>query len=161
MNVLIAGIGNIFEGDDAFGCEVARALTTRTFPDGVRVVDFGIRGLDLAYALLDKPDLAILLDATQQGGAPGTIYTMRPDLQSVASVQATAPDAHSMDPVSVLRMAQAMGGELGRIVLVGCEPADLGGEEGRMGLTPAVAGAVEQAADIVVSLVKQEEMVEV
>ena len=75
MNILIAGIGNIFEGDDAFGCEVARALRRRALPDNVRVIDFGIRGLDLTYALLDKPDLTILLDATQQGGAPGnTLY---------------------------------------------------------------------------------------
>ncbi len=160
MNILIAGIGNIFEGDDAFGCEVARALRRRALPDNVRVIDFGIRGLDLAYALLDKPDLTILLDATQHGGAPGNIYTMEPKLESL-SVNGEAPlDAHSMDPVRLLRTVQALGGELGRILLVGCEPADLGGEEGRMGLTPAVADAVEPAAEIVVALI-QKELVEV
>ena len=156
MSILIAGIGNIFEGDDAFGCEVARVLMTRTMPDSVRVVDFGIRGIDLAYALLDKPDLTILVDATQQGSAPGTIYTMEPDLGNLASSGEATLDTHSMDPVTVLRMAQAMGADLGRILVVGCEPADLGGEEGRMGLTAPVAGAVEQAADVVISLIEKE-----
>ena len=156
MNILIAGIGNIFEGDDAFGCEVARTLMTRALPDNVRVVDFGIRGLDLAYALLDKPDLTILVDATQQGGSPGTVYTMEPDLKDLDRAGVITLDTHSMDPVRVLRMAHAMGGELGRILLVGCEPADLGGEDGRMGLTPIVAGAIDQAADVVVSLIEKE-----
>ena len=164
MNILVAGIGNIFEGDDAFGCEVARALASQNLPENVRVVDFGIRGLDLAYALLDKPDLTILLDATRQGGAPGTVYTMEPDLASIAGSGDATLDTHSMHPVRVLRMAQAMcgdlGGDLGRILLVGCEPADLGGEEGRMGLTPPVAGAIDQAVEIVVSLI-QKQLVEV
>jgi hydrogenase maturation protease len=157
MNILIAGIGNIFEGDDAFGCEVARTLMTRELPDHIRVVDFGIRGMDLTYALMDKPDLTILIDATRQGGAPGTVYTMEP---SVTGGSAATLDTHAMDPLRVLRTAQAMCGEigerLGRILLVGCEPADLGGEDGRMGLTPPVAEAVEYAADLVISLVQKE-----
>jgi hydrogenase maturation protease len=160
MNILIAGVGNIFNGDDAFGCEVTRALAKRELPAHVRVIDFGIRGLDLAYALLDKPDLTILLDATSQGGAPGTLYAMEPDLNNLGAAQNDCFDGHSVDPVRVLRMVQTMGGELGRILLIGCEPADLGGEEGRMGLTPVVAAAVEEAADIAVSLV-QKQLVEV
>ena len=156
MNILVAGIGNIFEGDDAFGCEVARALTTHSLPENVRVVDFGIRGLDLAYALLDKPSLTILLDATRQGGEPGTVYTMEPDLASIATAGNATLDTHSMDPIRVLRMAQVMGGDLGRILLVGCEPADLGGENGRMGLTPPVAEAIDPAVEIVLSLIEKE-----
>ena len=153
MTILVAGIGNIFEGDDAFGCEVARALLARPLPSHVRVVDFGIRGIDLAYALMDKPDLTILLDATRRGGTPGTIYTIEPNVNDPGP---SALDAHSMDPVRVLRMAQSLGGELGRVLLVGCEPADLGGEDGRMGLTPPVEAAVQPAADIVVLLIEKE-----
>jgi hydrogenase maturation protease len=160
MNVLIAGIGNIFAGDDAFGCEVARLLMKRQLPPNVRVVDFGIRGLDLAYALMDKPDLTILLDATPQGGDPGTIYTIEPDRKDLDCGAGESLDGHSVDPIRVLRIVQTMGGELGRILLIGCEPEDLGGEEGCMGLTPVVANAAEQAADIAVSLV-QKEFVEV
>ena len=160
MNVLIAGIGNIFNGDDAFGCEVARVLMKRPLPPNVRVVDFGIRGLDLAYTLLDEPDLTILVDATSQGGAPGTVYTMEPNVENLDSGAEDSLDGHSVDPVRVLRMVQTMGGKLGRILLIGCEPADLGGEDGRMGLTPVVAAAVGQAADVAVSLL-QKELVEV
>lgn len=156
MNILIAGIGNIFQGDDAFGCEVARRLAMRPLPAGARVVDFGIRGIDLAYALLDNPDLTIFIDATPQGGRPGTLYTMEPDMDSIEETDAEMLDTHSMQPLRVLRMVKAMGGRLGRILLVGCEPGDLGGEEGRMSLTPAVENAIEEAADIVESLVSQQ-----
>ena len=156
MNILVAGIGNIFQGDDAFGCEVARALQRRLLPDHVRVVDFGIRGLDLAYALMERPDLAILLDATSQGGTPGSVYTIEPEIDNLDEARQALVDAHAMDPVRVLQMVKAMGGQAGRILLVGCEPGDLGGEEGRMGLTAPVEAAVEQAADIVEGLIKKE-----
>src|ERR1051325_7107702 len=82
-SLLVAGIGNIFMGDDAFGCEVARRLSARTLPAGVRVVDFGIRGFDLAYAIMDGPDVTVLVDATPRGGAPGTVYTIEPDLNDL------------------------------------------------------------------------------
>ncbi|MGH7848434.1 MAG: hydrogenase maturation protease, partial [Candidatus Binatia bacterium] len=72
--ILVAGIGNIFLGDDGFGVEVARELAKRKLPESVRVVDFGIRGFDLAYALLDGYDLTILVDAAPRGGLPGTLY---------------------------------------------------------------------------------------
>jgi hydrogenase maturation protease len=157
MNILVAGIGNIFQGDDAFGCEVTRVLSQRPLPENVRVVDFGIRGLDLSYALMDKPDLTILLDATSRGGAPGTVYTIEPTLgREVAGEKATAWNGHSMDPANVFRMVHAMGGEIGRILLVACEPADLGGESGRMGLTQPVADAVPLAIDVVTSLISKE-----
>jgi hydrogenase maturation protease len=155
VNILVAGIGNIFQGDDAFGCEVARVLSTRTLPAGVRVVDFGIRGLDLTYALLDRPDLAIFVDAMPRGGEPGTIYTIEPDLENLGTAN-QMPDPHGMDPVRVLGMAKTMGGQLGRILLVGCEPGDLGGEDGRMGLTEPVSAAIGEAAGIVESLIAKQ-----
>ncbi|HKP86069.1 MAG TPA: hydrogenase maturation protease [Blastocatellia bacterium] len=153
--ILIAGIGNIFLGDDAFGSEVARRLAASKLPDDVRVVDFGIRGFDLAYALLDGYEVTIFVDATQRGGEPGTIYTIEPDLN-----QLDQPDAHQMmvephgmDPMKVLGMVKSMGGNFKRILLVGCEPATLGPEEGRMGLSEPVEAAVGEAVSLIESLV--------
>jgi hydrogenase maturation protease len=156
MNILVAGIGNLFQGDDAFGCEVARLLGARLLPANVRVVDFGIRGLDLSYALMDKPDLTILVDATSRGGAPGTVYTIEPELRPAAPDEDVAVNAHTMNPANVFRMVRMMGGEMGRVLLVGCEPADLGGEDGRIGLTAPIADAVPVAADVVISLISKE-----
>jgi hydrogenase maturation protease len=159
LKILVAGIGNIFQGDDAFGCDVVKVLAARKLPDNVRLFDYGIRGLDLTYALLDDPDLAILIDATRQGGAPGTLYIIEPELhrdgaeglQNGAFLQ-----AHSMDPVQVLRAARALGAKPGRILLVGCEPGDLGGEDGRMGLTLPVMAALSEAAGMVEALIQKE-----
>ena len=161
MSILVACIGNIFQGDDAFGCEVAKALLSRSPSSHVRVVDFGIRGLDLTYALLDAPELTILVDTVSRGGKPGTLYTIEPDLENAETSGPQSPDkqtldAHSMDPVNVLRAAKAMGGQLGRVLLVGCEPADLGGQEGRMGLTSPVSEAIGPAALMVESLIERE-----
>lgn len=164
MKILVAGIGNIFHGDDAFGVEVANCLAQRTLPPEVRVVDFGIRGFDLAYALLDGYDLTVLVDATSRGGAPGSLYTIEIDPNAPGSLHAPGIDAppidvatHGMNPMRVLQMAQTMGGVTGRILLVGCEPETFGSEEeGLMGLSAAVAAAVEPAADIVEALVGAE-----
>ena len=126
--ILIACIGNIFLGDDGFGTEVARRLAGRPLPPGVILKDFGIRGLDLTYALLDPYELVILVDACPRGGEPGTVYLMEPD-----PVESNAPDiaparleTHAMNPMNVLRMVKSMGGAPGRILIVGCEPADIG-----------------------------------
>jgi hydrogenase maturation protease len=154
VTILVAGIGNIFMGDDAFGCEVAKKLAARRLPANVRLVDYGIRGLDLTYALLDDPELTILIDAIYRGGAPGTLYTIEPEVESAAGDAMV--DTHSMSPVRVLQAARAMGGGTGRILLVGCEPGDLGGEEGRMGLTPPVAAALDEAANMVEELIHKE-----
>jgi len=157
-SVLIAGIGNIFLGDDAFGVEVAQRLASRKLPERVKVVDFGIRGFDLAYALLDRFDVTILVDACPRGGAPGTLYVIEPDLnvtaQDAAEAAHTTVDAHSMNPMNVIRMAKSMGGDLKRILLVGCEPLTLGPEEGAMGLSEPVAAMVEEAANRIESLVE-------
>jgi hydrogenase maturation protease len=155
--ILIAGIGNIFLGDDAFGVEVAQRLANRKLPSGVKVVDFGIRGFDLAYALLDRFDVTILVDACPRGENPGTLYVIEPDLNvdTPDDFQAgqTSVDAHSMNPMNVIRMAKSMGGYVKRILLVGCEPLTLGPEEGKMGLSAPVAAMVEEAANRIEALV--------
>jgi len=155
QKILIAGIGNIFLGDDGFGVEVARRLAEAEFPEGVLVRDFGIRGYDLAYALLDGYDLIILVDAVPRGSLPGTLYVIEPEMDSPpAEPQGAALDAHAMNPVSVLQLAKSMGPVSGTVLLVGCEPATLGGDEGEMGLSEAVAAAVDQAAVLVKRLVE-------
>ena len=152
--ILVAGIGNIFLGDDAFGVEVAGALAERKLPESVRVTDFGIRGFDLAYALLDAYDVTILVDACPRGDAPGTLYVVEPDLDALDSTESPATiETHGMNPLNVLRLAKTMEKKLSRVLLVGCEPQDLGGEEGKMGLSEPLAAAVERAASLVESLV--------
>ncbi|MGB7553617.1 MAG: hydrogenase maturation protease [Candidatus Korobacteraceae bacterium] len=155
--ILIACVGNIFLGDDAFGVEVARELATRQLPEGVSVIDFGIRAFDLAYALLDPWDAVILVDAVPRDDVPGTLYTIEPELNSIAAAETCdAPlDGHSMDPVKVVQLAQSMGSITARMLVVGCEPADCGGEEGRMGLTEPVQNSIAAAADMVEELVEQ------
>jgi hydrogenase maturation protease len=153
--ILVAGIGNIFLGDDGFGCEVLRRLMGRTLPESVRAVDFGIRGFDLAYALMDGYDVTIFVDATPRGGEPGTLYTIEPDLNELDNldVQGMMVETHGMNPMKVLAMVKAMGGEFKRILLVGCEPATFGPEEGQMGLSDPVEAAVNEAVGMVESLV--------
>ncbi|MBV9123510.1 MAG: hydrogenase maturation protease, partial [Planctomycetes bacterium] len=150
--VLVAGIGNIFLGDDAFGVEVARRLADQPQPEGVRVVDFGIRGLDLAYALLEDWDLAILVDATPRGHPPGTLYLIQPDLDNleVPGAQEMLVETHGMNPLKVLRLVLAMGGRVPRLRVVGCEPGTVGTEEDPiMGLSPPVQAAVEGAIQMI------------
>jgi hydrogenase maturation protease len=154
VNVLVAGIGNIFLGDDAFGCEVAQRLLRRPQPQGVRVVDFGIRSFDLSYALLEKPDLTLFIDATPRGEAPGTLYTVEID-PAEEDAGEVAIEMHSMNPVLILNMVRSLGGSFGRVLLVGCEPESFGEElEGRMGLSEPVAAAVDEAVRMVEALVR-------
>jgi hydrogenase maturation protease len=154
--ILVAGIGNIFLGDDAFGVEVVRRLSSRELPPGVRVTDFGIRGYDLAYALLDGYDTTILVDACPRGEPAGTLYVIEPDLSDLGSSeeQQLAVEAHSMNPLNVLRLAASMG-PLKRVLLVGCEPATLGPDEGQMGLSEPIEAALEDAVRIVESLIEK------
>jgi hydrogenase maturation protease len=155
QRILIACIGNIFMGDDGFGVEVARALAARKLPDEVRLVDFGIRGFDLAYALLDGYDVTIFVDATSRGEAPGTLYTIEPDLDELEDLdpQVMTVEPHGMNPMKVLAMVKSMGGKFRRILLVGCEPETLGPEEGLMGLSEPVRKAVGEAASMIELLV--------
>jgi hydrogenase maturation protease len=149
--ILIACIGNIFLGDDGFGTEVARQLVGRPLPPDVILKDFGIRGLDLTYALLEPYDLVILVDAYARGGVPGSICLLEPD-----PGKGDAPaqlETHGMNPVNVLRMVKSMGGPPNRVLLVGCEPLDLGSdEEGKLGLSEPVAAAVGEAVKMIEKL---------
>jgi hydrogenase maturation protease len=155
--ILIAGIGNIFLGDDGFGVEVASKLERRAFPHGVRVADFGIRGFDLAYALMEGYETTILVDAYPGEGQPGTLFVVEPDLQTLdsAGTQPGFVDPHGMNPINVLRMAVNMGAQLKRILLVGCVPATLGPEEGQMGLSEPIAAAIDDAVQLIDSLVSR------
>jgi hydrogenase maturation protease len=156
--ILVAGIGNIFLGDDAFGVEVARRLMNRRWPEGVRVADYGIRGLDLSYALMDDYDAFVLIDAVPRGEAPGTLYKIEIDLEAIGGTGAEEAqmDAHALDPLRVLGAVKAMGGRPKRVLLIGCEPETLGEDEqfeGRMGLSAPVEQAVEEAVLMVGSLI--------
>jgi hydrogenase maturation protease len=156
--ILIAGIGNIFLGDDGFGSEVARRLTQRSWPAGVRVVDYGIRGFDVAFAIIDGFDVTILIDATPQGGQPGTLYVIEPDLAELNAEQMheVSIGTHEMNPAKVFQLVRAMGGRFNRVLIVGCEPGDFGPEnEGRIGLSPSVSAAVDEAIKIVERLVNE------
>jgi hydrogenase maturation protease len=153
--VLIAGIGNIFLGDDGFGVEVARRLLARPQQNSVRVVDFGIRGFDLAYALQDGYATTILVDAYPHGQPPGTVTVIEPDLENLSASSSDFIQPHAMNPINVLRMAKAMNGPTRRIILVGCEPLTLGPEEGQMGLSEPIESAIEGAINKIDMLVKQ------
>ena len=147
--ILIAGIGNIFAGDDAFGVEVMRELTRHTLPEAVFAKDFGIRSYDLAYAMMDGYWTTILVDATSRGQPPGTVYLIEPDVDAINGQ--TNVDAHSLNPVAVLQLVQALGGKLGKLYLVGCEPEVLDSDE--IGLSPSVRAAVPQAVQMIEFLV--------
>ncbi len=153
--ILVAGIGNIFLGDDAFGSEVARRLAQLGNIPDVRIIDFGIRGLDLVYALMDGHDAVIIVDAVAQRGEPGTVYVIEPDFSELADVPCTV-EAHTMDPLQVLAFARSMGTDLKNIRIVGCEPETFGPEnEGAMGLSQRVAAAVDPAIEAIKSLITE------
>jgi hydrogenase maturation protease len=152
--ILVAGIGNVFMGDDGFGVAVVRALAERPWTAGVTIMDAGIRGIDLTYALMDGYDAAILVDATPRGRAPGTLYVLVPECAAVEP--ASLLDAHAMDPARVLALVKSLGGELGEVRVVGCEPESLGTpDEPSFELTPAVSSAVPVAVELVERLVQE------
>jgi hydrogenase maturation protease len=153
--ILVAGIGNIFLGDDGFGVEVVRRLAERGLREGVRVVDFGIRGMDLAYALLDEYDAVIFVDTAQRGGNPGTLYLIEPQLEFDGEV---ALDVHGMDPVKVLKLAQALGAGQMHTYIVACEPQvvlDGQGPDVLVALSEPVQAAVPEAVRMVESLIDE------
>lgn len=151
---LIAGIGNIFLGDDAFGCEVIRELARLPLPGNVQVEDFGIRGYDLAFAITQGYDTIILVDTMLRSSVPGALYLVEPDLEVIEKLALTAPDPHSLDPVSVLQFARSIGPLTGKLLLVGCEPLVLGDDDGEMGLSQPVRDAVPQAVAMIRSLLR-------
>lgn len=151
--ILVAGVGNLFRGDDGFGGEVARRLAGRGLPAGVRAFDFGTRGHDLAYALMDGYDAVILVDATRRGEPPGTLYTLEP---TPDDFPAGPVETHGVDLPNVFRLVTAMGGTLPPLRLVGCEPAELGpDDEGAFGLSEPVAAAVGRAVELVEAAVAE------
>jgi hydrogenase maturation protease len=150
VSILVAGIGNVFFGDDGFGVEVAQRLLRRALPADVTVRDFGIRGRDLAYTLLEKWDAAILVDATSRGGAPGTLYVLEPAIEDAHP----SVEAHALDPVKVLALAKQMGSDIPCLRLVGCEPAALGSaEDPALGLSAVVEKAIDPAVTLVEELI--------
>ncbi|SCF07343.1 hydrogenase maturation protease [Micromonospora viridifaciens] len=159
--VLVAGIGNIFLGDDAFGVEVVRRLRDDVLPARVDVSDYGIRGMHLAYDLLDgRHDVLVLVDALPLEEPPGTLAVLRVDLDDPGwtlrptdVLEAPAADGHGMDPESVLRLLRSLGGSVDRVLVVGCRPAVL---DERMGLSPPVAGAIDEAVRTVVGIAREE-----
>ncbi len=155
MNILVAGIGNIFFGDDAFGCEVAKALLLRPQPEGVRVIDFGIRSYDLAYAMMDGPDVTIFIDATPRSEPPGTVSLIEPDIKFLDNSEDEVVNAHSMNPIRVLQLIRSLGGEPGRLYLVGCEPAVLETEDGALDLSPSVRAAIPAAIKMIEELIAE------
>jgi hydrogenase maturation protease len=163
---LVAGVGNIFLADDGFGVEVVRRLAETPAPAGVEIADFGIRGVHLAYQLLEGYDTLVLIDAVARGERPGTVFLIEPDPgdgaragedpgRAGAPVPAGTPsigDAHGLDPASVLALAGTLGVRPPRVLLVGCEPAEL---TERIGLSGIVAGAVDEAVRIVRSVLNE------
>ncbi|PZS15601.1 MAG: peptidase M52 [Pseudonocardiales bacterium] len=147
--ILVAGVGNIFLGDDGFGCEVARRLAGQPQPEGVRVVDYGIRGMHLAYDLLDGYDALVIVDALPGEGQPGDITVLEVGPEDLGTGEL---DAHGMDPVAVLANLEGLGGTLPRTLIVGCQPLDL---EENIGLTPAVSAAVDVAVATVAKLLEE------
>jgi hydrogenase maturation protease len=149
-------VGNIFLGDDGFGVEVVRRLAEREMPEGVEVKDFGIRGMDLAYALQEDYEAVVFVDAVPRGEEPGTVYLIEPEIEEDGEV---ALDTHGMDPVKVIKLSRALGAKSTRTLVVGCEPqVVLSGEDYddmSMELSEPVQAAVGEAVKLVESLVEE------
>ena len=157
MKTLVAGVGNIFLGDDGFGSAVIRAMAGRPVPGDVDVVDFGIRGIHLAYQLLDGYDRLVLVDAAPRGRAPGTVSLLEVDQAEIDDAREArteeAPaivDAHGMEPAAILGMLGSLGGDVTRVLVVACEPLDV--SEG-IGLSDVVQDAIPDAVDLVARVV--------
>jgi hydrogenase maturation protease len=152
MTVLVAGVGNVFLGDDGFGVALARRLAEEESPEGVAVGDYGISGMHLAYDLVESYERLILLDATTRGEEPGTVTVLEVDPDDPDFGGDALPDAHGMQPDAVLGLLGQLGGRLERLLVLGCEPASLCDE---MTLSPEVEAAVERAVPLVVDLARR------
>jgi hydrogenase maturation protease len=153
--ILVAGIGNVFKGDDGFGVEVARTFPKPTGCDPWAVSDFGIRGIDLAFAITSGYETVILVDAMQRGGEPGRLYVIQPAVADLCG-SPVAMQGHNLDPFSVLQWARGMVDELPEVYVVGCEPAEIPAEEDLVeGLSPLVQAAVAKAVDLIQNLIAQ------
>jgi hydrogenase maturation protease len=146
--ILVAGVGNAWLRDDAFGGRVAERLSAENLPPGVSVFDFGTGGLDLAYEVMRGYDALILLDVSRQGGEPGTLYVMEPDPDEIEPIEdGQVVNPHGMDPQTVLRFVKTVGGWPGNVTVIACEPGAV--EEMGLELSPAVERAVERAVTVV------------
>lgn len=148
--ILVAGVGNVFLGDDAFGCEVVRRLEGQSLPETVRVIDYGVGGIHLAYDLLDGWDLLILVDTVGHDGEVGEVVVMETDGDELG--ESSTLDAHSMDPATVFATLRTLEGEVPPIYVIGCQPADT---EERLGLSAPVEAAVAPAVTAVMDLVTE------
>jgi hydrogenase maturation protease len=155
VRILVAGVGNSWLRDDGFGGEVARRLSAREMPSGVAVMDAGTGGLDLAYEVMRGYDALVIVDVSQQGGEPGTLYVMEPDEQSVDGniADGEAINPHGMDPKTVLRFVKSIGAWPGRVVVVACEPADV--SDLGFGLSDQVQAVLDRAVELVVETVDE------
>jgi len=151
VSILVAGIGNIFFGDDAFGCEVAQQLMREPLPENVRVSDYGIRSYDLAYAMLEPNDAVILVDAVPRGEEAGTVFLLELDINKLDKTELESVNAHTMNPVAVMQLVRSLGGFPRQIYLIGCEPAVLETED--LGLSQKVRAAVPLALDMIRELI--------
>ncbi|ACZ00119.1 hydrogenase maturation protease [Thermomonospora curvata] len=146
--VLVAGIGNVFLGDDGFGVEVVNRIDRAALPERVDVADYGIRGIHLAYDLLEgRHHTLIMVDAVPLEGPPGTLAVLEADPDDGPGLPAM--DGHGMNPQAVLHLLHTLGGRVDRVLIVGCRPADV---TERMGLTGRVAAAVPRAVRLVTEL---------
>jgi hydrogenase maturation protease len=157
--ILVAGIGNIFLGDDAFGVEVVAQLAKRKLPEAVRVIDFGIRAIDLTFALLDDFDVVILVDAVPRGGSPGQVYVIEAAVnqpQPMPDPAASLIELHRLDPAKVLQLVAAFNGHVDRLLVVGCEPTPLD-ESGDIqpGMSSAARDAIPVALEILIQLLEE------
>jgi hydrogenase maturation protease len=158
LKILIAGIGNIFNGDDGFGVEVVKRLQHASLPEGVHVKDFGIRSFDLAFGLVDGYQTAILVDALQRGEAAGTLYVFEPDMETLDQWSTVSMEGHELHPAQVLKLATLYGSLPEKILVVGCEPAVMDfSEEGHIGLSAPVQANLDRAVGLIESLVQKQQ----
>lgn len=154
--ILIAGIGNIFNGDDGFGVEVARRLSEQTLPDGVNAVDFGIRSYDLMFALVEGYQAAILVDTLHWNEPPGTLYLFEPNLDDMGELLPASAEGHGLHPAQVLKLAKLYGSLPEHIFVIGCEPMTVTfSEEGQIGLSPPVQANMNEAIRMTESLIQR------
>ena len=151
---LVAGVGNVFQRDDAFGVEVVRLLAERPTAGGVQIRDFGIRGVHLSYDLLDGCDLFVLIDAAARGAEPGTVTVLEVGPKTAPADPLAAPviDAHSLAPDDIFALLASLGGRPGRSLVVACEPADTGAG---MGLSEPVRAALPHAVRAVEDILRE------
>ncbi len=156
--ILVAGLGNLFRGDDAFGSEVARRLLQCELPPDVRVIDFGTRGYDFAFSLADGYQYVLIIDAIRRGAEPGTLYVFEPELDELASLRHDefSDQSHDMNPLAAIKLTRTLSETLPRLVLLGCEPLELGDDQqGHLGLSDPLAAAIDPAVDKVMSLLAE------